>query len=153
MEVRLSLSAPRRRTYRVTAADLAEANRLLDTRPEWGLYSGSLTCRPAATRVTVSLRPVIEMPEWVGYRAAPSAEQRIWDRMIRILGQHEDNHHAISLRLIDAFKTELEAETAAMDRRALRRRCAQLLRDHTSEQQAYDRRSAHGVNEGVSLRP
>ena len=153
MEVRLALTAPRRRTYRVSADSLADANALLDSRPEWGLYSGNLNCRPAESRVTVTLRPIIDLPEWTGYSAAPSADQRIWDRMIRILGQHEDNHHAISLRLINEFKEEIEGASEPMNRRAVRARARVLIRTHNSEQQAYDRRSAHGVNEGVSLRP
>ncbi|WP_158623142.1 DUF922 domain-containing protein [Pseudorhodobacter sp. E13] len=151
MEVRLSLSPPRRTTYRVSDPTLIGVHRLLDARPEWRRYSGTLQCRPAAARITVSLRPLIELPEWPEYRAASSADQRIWDQMIRALSQHEDNHHAISLRLINDFKADVERATTPMDRRTMRRRCVQLTRDHVAEQQAYDRRSAHGANEGVSL--
>jgi predicted secreted Zn-dependent protease len=154
MDVVISIPAARRATYVVTGTTFDALSRQMSARGEWAAFTGGLTVDPRGTpvtRVTVSCRPTITMPEWRERSDASRPMQAEWDRMIAALERHEMGHDAILRQVANGFRDAVNAADPPPDRRALRRMARALLRDHIARQRAYDRSTNQGANDGVRL--
>ena len=154
MDIRLNIAAPRPRTYAVRGTTIDALRSALTVHGEWGTYSGALNINvrgDPVTRVTVTARPVITMPEWREYDSASPEMQGEWDRMIVALARHEQGHDDILRREAAAFRDEVNALSPPPDRRATRRMASDLLRRHATAQNGYDRTTNHGQRDGVDL--
>jgi hypothetical protein len=95
------------------------------------------------TRVDLTMRLTIDMPEWSNVGRRPQAEQDEWNRFLLALRHHEDGHIAIFRR-----------EAATTYRKLLRSRPGTINGVLTREKnrikglsRAYDHRTNHGLTQ------
>ena len=154
MDVEINISATTRSTYTVSGATFAVLRQQLAAHGEWGTYTGRLVSttrgRPV-TRVIVSCRPSITMPEWRERSEAARPLQTEWDRMIGALAAHEVGHDDILRRVANEFRDTVTGMSPPPAPRTLVRMRRQLLSDHNDRQQSYDRTTQHGQRTGVAL--
>lgn len=86
VKVEIKVNNPKVSKFNVRGKTLAEAKKDLDTRDEWGLYDATQNFKSSArtdrdgnvTSVTMVLNPVIQLPEWSGYRSATKEQKASW---------------------------------------------------------------------------
>ncbi|MBF0107965.1 MAG: DUF922 domain-containing protein [Magnetococcales bacterium] len=142
--------------FRVDAADLENALRILVGRDEWGLFKGNIQYKwkaDANKNVTsVNLMPTytITMPRWTGYTRQPQECKDAWDIMWRALYEHEDGHRKIfelgTMNLVSGLE-EIESQTSVNVDNFLKRK----IQDMQNEQDQFDRETDHGRSRGVEL--
>ena len=148
----VTIQEPTSDPYSVSGTTLAEVHAQLDP-TEWGRCTYHYdytydTTNGRASRVNITLRLVIRLPDWQEGRDQASPEARAeWDRMMTVLRAHENRHAEIAREWAPTFKERmlgvLESNLAG--------RHAEVLGEARGAQNAYDAQSAHGQNEGVSL--
>lgn len=92
------------------------------------------------TRVDLTVRLTIDMPEWPNATRRPQAEQDEWQRFLRALRHHEDGHIAI-------FRREAPKAYARLRRAGAGTINQVRLREETriiTLSDAYDHRTDHG---------
>lgn len=154
-DVRVSIPAARRATYRVTGTDFADRRDQMSARGEWGQYGGRLTVERRGnplTRVIVACRPMVTLPDWRDRGDGSQAQQHEWDRLLAAMSDHEDEHDAVLRRVAEEFHRALAEASPQPDWREVQRQRRELIQRHVDEQNAYDRRTAHGQNTGADLR-
>lgn len=158
VKVDIKVSSPKITKFRVAGTTLKEAKKNLDALDEWGTYdatqnfkSGARTDKDGAvTSVTMTLNPVIELPEWSGYGAATKEQKASWDTMVEALEAHERKHHDIQVDCAaDLTKAIKKAKT--LDADALNKIIGDQQTACQKKQDDYDTRSGHGAKEGVVL--
>ncbi len=158
VQLNITVSSPTVTRFTVGGKTLAEAQKALDARDEWGLYDATQNVRSSAktdgdgnvVSVTLALNPKIQMPAWSGYSSATKDQKDSWDAMYRALLAHENKHHALQLACVEDLKKAIKA-IKDLDAQALKD-CIDDQKDACQKKQdAYDSRSGHGANEGVVL--
>lgn len=154
MEVTLDIARPETRTYSVRGATLEAVVRNLGRRC-WGRYVGrfSYDIRPRGGIVASAVfraAPTITLPRWHDRAGATAPQQREWDRMLRALERHEDEHHAV---LVDAFENMRHFLSTQPDPAVpqFRRDMAAFDADLDRFQRDFDATSEHGRRAGVVL--
>ena len=154
MEMRLRVQTPRFTSYDVRSDDFdALADEMTD-HGCWGHYSFPHTFRPVGNpveRINLTIRPVIEMPNWTRYRQADDAHKREWDRMIAALRRHELEHHRLLNEKAEEFRDSLPNVTMPMDRAAANRLMGDFEREAQAIMDSFDRRTRNGQTDGVEL--
>jgi predicted secreted Zn-dependent protease len=144
-------------SFPIIAETLGEVLEALQNRsePEWGRctwkmdmdYSGK---NGAIKSITLTTSTRIELPTWTGYKNAPQECQDEWNRMLRVLTEHEFQHRSI-LKIHSAeFKQQLESNPPA-SADDLEKRTTAWLKEQDNRQKKYDKDSKNGQNEGVYL--
>ena len=158
IKVKITVSKPSIKKFKVGGKTLTEALKVLNSREEWGVYDATQNPKSSARQekdgsisaVTMTLSPVIELPEWSGYSSATKEQKKAWDDMVDALKAHEFRHHDIQVASAADLEKKLKKLTAptASD-------VNDLIKDQQEScqkaQDAYDARSKHGAKEGVVL--
>jgi predicted secreted Zn-dependent protease len=92
------------------------------------------------TRIDLTVRLTIDMPEWPNSSRRPQAEQDEWDRFLRALRVHEDGHIAIFRREAATTYRTLQRSRPGTINDALAREEERINRLSV----AYDHRTGHG---------
>jgi predicted secreted Zn-dependent protease len=158
VKVEIKVNNPKVSKFNVRGKTLAEAKKDLDTRDEWGLYDATQNFKSSArtdrdgnvTSVTMVLNPVIQLPEWSGYRSATKDQKASWDDMVEALEAHERRHHAIQVDCADDLKKTIE-KSKSLDENSLNKIISDQQDACQKKQDDYDTRSGHGAKEGVVL--
>ncbi len=126
--------------YAITGDTSAELKRQMNrkgprgnwARADWYVrWSGSC-------RLSLEIRYVY--PKWKNKSQAPAALRKKWDRMMKALQKHEKQHgqHGINAA------REIESSKCASDPK-------EIVRKWANQDRKYDRRTNHGLKEGVVL--
>jgi predicted secreted Zn-dependent protease len=158
VKVDIKVNNPKLSKFNVRGKTLAEAKKSLDSREEWGLYDASQNFKSSArtdqdgnvTSVTMVLNPVIQLPEWSGYRSATKEQKASWDDMVTALEAHERRHHAIQVDCADDLTKKIE-KAKTLDASSLNKIISDQQDACQKKQDDYDTRSGHGAKEGVVL--
>jgi predicted secreted Zn-dependent protease len=158
VKVDIKVSNPKKTTFRVPGKTLKEALKSLNSRDEWGLYDATQNVKSSAqtdkdgnvTSVTMVLNPVIELPEWSGYRSATKEQKASWDKMVKALEAHEREHHDIQVDCANDLTEEIK-KSKTLDADALNEIISDQQDASQKKQDDYDTRSGHGAKEGVEL--
>ncbi len=158
VKINIKLSAPKVSKFTVRGETLADARKALDARDEWGLYDATQGFKSSAkvdkdkkvTEVTMTINPVIELPDWSGYGKATKEQKASWDAMVKKLEAHERKHHKIQEDCVDALKKAIKDEDD-LDAKALNKIISDQQKACQKKQDAYDTSSGHGAKEGVVL--
>ena len=102
------------------------------------------------TSVTMTINPVIQLPEWSGYSSATKEQKASWDKMIKALEVHERKHHDIQVDCASELEKEIK-KAKTLDADSLNKMIDDQQKDCQKKQDAYDSRSGHGAKEGVVL--
>ena len=184
IKIKSNIAKPSQKTgIKVKAADLDALRDALSRFKHWGEYDAGADAGyknksdKQIVEVTLTAKPVIQMPVWQGYSKASKDDKKAWDDMYAKLAKHEMNHHYLSLEVyakffmeidvknseIEALNKKLEKESDEKKRDALMKkytpmtvalmktRLAQLSKDLQAAQDIYDTKSDHGKKEGVKL--
>lgn len=158
IKVKITVSKPSIKKFKVGGKTLAEALKALNAREEWGSYDATKGQKSSAQKekdgtissVTLTVNPVIELPEWAGYAKATKEQKASWDSMVDALRAHEFRHHDIQVDSADDLEKKLKKLKSPTIEDV-----NGLLSDQQEScqkaQDAYDARSKHGEKEGVVL--
>ncbi len=143
-------------TYRVEAADLESAAKVLNGREEWGHFAGRFSwkwtgdAKGNATSVRIEPTFTITMPSWPAYREQPQPCKDAWDEMWRALRRHEEGHKELFTDALSGLVDQLEALDAATGREIddLMEKTESAIQSAQSE---YDTKTDHGRSQGVVL--
>ena len=143
-------------SIKIKAKTLGGALKALEKRDEWGKFDGKIDYSYKAdgddnvTEVTLKPSYTIQMPTWDGYRKAPKACQKEWDRMWKKLDEHEDGHRLIHLEALAKISHTLGNETdLSVDQ--FKSDFAQMMQDGQDNQDKFDTKTGHGSKKGVEL--
>jgi predicted secreted Zn-dependent protease len=158
VKVDIKVNNPQKTTFKVPGKTLKEALKSLNSRDEWGVYDATQNVKSSAqtdkggnvTSVTMVLNPVIELPEWSGYRSATKEQKASWDKMIKALEAHERKHHDIQVDCASDLTKEIK-KAKTLDADALNEIISDQQDACQKKQDDYDTRSGHGAKEGVEL--
>src|SRR5262245_57168979 len=97
----IKVNNPRVTKFKVGGKTLKEVLKNLNSRDEWGTYDATKDQKNSAktdgdgnvTSVTITINPIIELPEWSAYSSATKEQKASWDKMIKTLEAHERKHH------------------------------------------------------------
>lgn len=124
---------------------------------EWGKFSPTkpnLSFKPSkgepVTEVVLDIGYTITLPAWAGLSSASKPAKEAWDKMIKKLEKHEDNHRLILLEEVAKFGHEIEHETELTMKR-LKELFGAFPKNVKAAQDKYDGASGGGVKEGVFL--
>jgi predicted secreted Zn-dependent protease len=157
VNVTLNIGRPRTTTYNLSGRDISAAIAYLDMRHGcWGEYRDNSTYESPGsasgqvTEVTITASPTIQMPRWTGLAGASAAEQAEWNRMSAALTNHENAHHEVYRRAATRFRNDLRRKRG-LTQEQMQTEFENFLGRVNNEQQAYDRRTRNGANDGVTL--
>lgn len=124
---------------------------------EWGKFSTErpkLSFKPAKgeplTEVVLDIGYTITLPSWGGASSASKAGKEAWEKMMKALEKHEDNHRLILLEQCAIFGEKIAAEKD-LTLKKLGELFAQFPKDVKAAQDKYDDATGHGEKEGVFL--
>src|SRR5262249_48950739 len=143
-------------SIRIAANTLGGALKELQKRDEWGDFRGDIDYTYKAdvndhvTEVTLTPSYTIQMPEWSGYRQAPKACQKEWDRMWRKLDEHEDGHRLIHEQALTTIQKTLD-QKSDLSPDHLDSEMARIMQAAQAKQDSFDASTGHGSKQGVSL--
>mgnify|MGYP002624169178 FL=1 len=102
--------------------------------------------------VSVTIKVVVDLPEFSPASSAPPGVIADWNRYIRALSLHEAGHRDFAIRAAKQVKRELERVQAAtcpqLDTSANALGNAIVAR-HAADERAYDRDTSHGATQGA----
>jgi predicted secreted Zn-dependent protease len=158
VKVDIKVNNPKVSNFTVRGKTLAEAKKNLDSRDEWGLYDATQNFKSSAqtdsdgnvTSVTMAINPVIQLPEWSGYRSSTKEQKASWDDMVQALEAHERRHHAIQVDCADDLTKQIK-KAKSLDASSLNKIISDQKDACQKKQDDYDTRSGHGAKEGVVL--
>lgn len=157
MKVTLNLSKPVTKSESFKGKSIEDVTGALDKNATWGKYRSNMSSewgsKDPVEKLTVTAKPVITLPDWSDYKKAGKAEQKEWDRMVKMLTKHENRHHEILEGLLADLKKELEGRDPAPSQDEMAARWDEFARAASNEQDHYDLRSGNGRREGVVLNP
>lgn len=108
--------------------------------------------RCAMTRVTVSLRTEVQLPELL---TATEAQRAMFDRYIAALDRHEQGHVQIGRDAARAVQQALASLPEAPDCPTLESRADalgnRLVAEYADREREYDRTTRHGATQGARL--
>jgi predicted secreted Zn-dependent protease len=124
---------------------------------EWGKFSHTkpgLAFKPAKgepiTDVVLKVGYTITMPKWPKVKSAPEGCQEAWNKMIKALEKHEDNHRLILLEECAKIAHTIGQETD-LTRSKMAELFSNFAPDVKAAQDKYDAVTRNGENEGVFL--
>ena len=136
-----------------TLDDVADA---MDKNKFWGRYVSNIQIdynlneNGVVDEVTISGKPEIIMPIWKGWSKADRESQKAWDIMWIRLKRHEENHYKKSLDELKKFE-KMVKKAGAYSEEIFNKKMDTFFADHQKAQDAYDKKTDHGVKEGVVL--
>jgi len=123
---------------------------------KWNFAHASEGGRCRIDKFSLTVSAIIVIPKWTDRNAAPESLQSRWDGFSRALRAHEDGHKENGVRAANDFANRLRALPPEKDCAALVQKINTLGERVTSEyrfiDQAFDRATDHGVNQGATLR-
>ena len=153
----IKVNDPKVTKFKVGGKTLKEVVKSLEAREEWGLYDATKNSKNSAqvkdgqvTSVTMTLNPVIQLPEWSGYGKATQQQKASWDKMIKLLETHERKHHTIQVDCASGLADEIK-KAKTLDAKALNKLISDNRTACQKKQDDYDSKSGHGAKEGIEL--
>ena len=143
-------------SIKIKAKTLGDALTALQKRDEWGKFEGQLDYAyktdsdDHVTEVTLKPSYTIQMPTWDGYKKAPKACQKEWDRMWKKLEQHEDKHRLIHLEMY-AKVTDYLSKATDLTVKKFEADFKKMAQEGQANQDKFDSSSKHGQRDGVNL--
>ncbi len=158
VKVDIKVNNPKVTKFKVAGKTLTEVKKNLDALEEWGLYDATQGQKNSAqtdkdgnvTSVSITVNPIIKLPDWAGYGAATKEQKASWDAMVKKLEAHERNHHDIQVDGASDLEKDIK-KAKSLDAKALKKLVEDSQKDTQKKQDAYDSRSGHGAKEGVEL--
>lgn len=124
---------------------------------EWGKFHTerpNISFKPAKgepiTEVTLDIGWVITLPSWGGASSATAAGKAAWEKMLKALEKHEENHRTILLEQIARFVDRV-TDVDDLKLKQLQTLFTQFPKDIKAAQDKYDGATDHGKKEGVFL--
>lgn len=136
-------------SHRLTEATLADVARRVAAigvgiaHAEWSFEWSWQTSAQGVFSVDLTMNLTMEMPVWSRKGSRPLPEQREWDRFLRALRQHEDGHHDICRREVQAMHRAMNGANQNTAQSVFNREAARIDRLNVE----YDRRSHHGTRQ------
>ncbi len=155
MKVILKISKPGSKNWTVKGKDLEEVVKNLDGNKWWGKYDCPYTYKTSikdgkVEAIQIDSKPVITMPKWAGLSKATKEEKKSWDVMIKALFKHENEHHTVFLKTIEAWKKKVEAG-GNLDKKAMATAWKAFEKVSKKQQEDFDKKTDHGAKKGVVL--
>ena len=158
VKIDIKVNNPKVTKFKVAGKTLKDVLKSLNARDEWGLYDATQNQKNSAktdadgnvTSVTMTINPVIELPEWSGYSSATKEQKASWDKMLKVLEKHERNHHDIQVDCASDLEKEIK-KAKALKAADLNKIISDQQKACQKKQDAYDSRTGHGEKEGVEL--
>ena len=158
VKIDIKVNNPKLTKFKVAGKTLKDVLKSLNAREEWGLYDATQNQKNKAqtdsdgnvTSVTMTLNPVIELPDWSGYSSATKEQKASWDKMVKLLEKHERNHHDIQVDCASDLEKEIK-KAKTLKASDLNKIISDQQKDCQKKQDAYDSRTGHGEKEGVEL--
>ena len=155
ISVKTKIPKPAQKTFSVSGVDMTALEDALNKRDSWGSYS----CSPVfsakfdkskkVSEITVSLKPVTEVPKWKEHAKSTKNRQAEWDRMIKSLEKYLLSLHALTLEAVAKFadsvkEKELDKAGLSTETKAAKAALAKAVEDYASK-------TSNGNTVGVSL--
>lgn len=138
-------------TYSVSGTTLADVVAAISHLPEAGQTTWPATFdyqadgNGAISSATVTVRRVINLPQWDGYSSAGSAAQAEWDRFSAALQAHETGHSDLVEQYLQGLDAQMVGHSAS-DAQQIFDTALQTLQ---AASDAYDQQTNHGQNDGT----
>lgn len=156
-KISVKVNKPKSKEKTVKGATIDEVRKNLNKMPEWGLYDATKNVKTDAkaqgdtvTEFTLTLNPTIELPKWAGYSKASKDDKAKWDKMIKALKAHEDEHHNIQVKAA----ADLEKTLKGMKGLTVKQVQGEVAKGQAAAEKAqkdFDTSTKHGTNKGVQL--
>ncbi len=155
MKVICKIAKPGRTTWSVKGKNLEEVFKNLNAHRWWGQYKSGESIKwtlkdGKVDAVQVLVKPLISMPKWSGLSKATKEEKKSWDLMSKALLKHENEHHKVFLKVLEAWVKKLETLTA-LDKKALEKAWKAFGKEAQKQQDVFDKKTDHGAKKGVVL--
>ncbi|GAA6199184.1 DUF922 domain-containing protein [Aquicoccus sp. SU-CL01552] len=155
MKVTLKIPKPASNKWTVKGKTIEDLFKNLKKHKWWGRYRSHSECSYKKKDGVVSdfilkAKPEIIMPVWANYSKASKEEKKSWDDMWKALKKHEENHHVIFKKEAEAWKKAME-KAGDLDEAKVIKAWNKFGKEAQGKQDAYDKKSDHGIKEGVIL--
>jgi predicted secreted Zn-dependent protease len=131
-----------------------KADALTEWQVRWKYAFESRRGSCVLTSFEASLEITMLLPRWRNRRSGTELAAR-WDRYLRALIEHEEGHAEIAEEAVEAVQERGESIRPASScgelARNLRSAAGAVLREYRKRELEYDRRTKHGVAQGVVL--
>ena len=151
-----NLGKPSMTKKNYSGADLDAVAKAMDKNGFWGRYISNIQIgynmneNGVVHEITITGTPEIIMPVWKGWNKADRESQKAWDIMWVRLKRHEENHYKKSLEELKKFEKKVK-KAGAYSESVFKTKMDDFYTDHQKVQDAYDKKTDHGVKEGVVL--
>lgn len=129
---------------------------LSQPRYKWSLQTKVSEAGCSVSAAKVDLVTHTTLPRWRHVRTAQAADTREWYRFIYALSVHERNHKRLYEQGAHRLYRRFLNMTPARNCRQIRRNANRLFQNEIdrirSENEAYDARTRHGIDEGTGIR-
>jgi len=155
MKVTVKIDKVKEVPFKVVAKTYEEAATFLEKRGSAACYEANPTYKfkhsdGEITEITVHSKPTIAFPKWAQASKLKGEEKKHWDAMIKALHTHEDGHVKIFDTDAKAFKKEQE-KAGGFPKGDIGRVMNEFFAACQKNQDAYDKRTNHGIKQGVVL--
>ena len=155
VEGKSNVKTPKSKKYTVSGKTVKAVYEALKKRSFWGRYrshqsaSMEFAIDGKLSKITIKAAPTITIPKWSEYSKGNKAQKATWDSMWTALNAHELHHHKI---FTDEVKTFLKnIKDMELTKAEATSHWDDNNKDWQDLQDAFDGRSDHGANDGVSL--
>ena len=141
------------------SGDLAGVFEELNAAGDWGKFDPDYWYEyddegGTVTEARILAKPVIYMPKWGSYSSAAKEEKKEWDRMIKALDVHEDQHYMLFQYKVEKFRKELlkkYGEKKPLSVKKFKDEYKKFDKEHSTLQKNHDKSTKHGEKDGVYL--
>lgn len=121
----------------------------------WQVHTLSDNEKCAVSDVVIAVDIKYTYPKWSNIIFAPTIDRTIWNRFITNLKKHEEGHAEIGKEageMIEKALLEIKpAPTCAELEEIVRARANAIHQEYALKDEAYDRETNHGANQGAVL--